>query len=125
MKSLDEYEETLLTGWEEVYKKGQLTLWIFLALKDSPKHMAGIKQFINDATNGSLVADDQSMYRALRKFNDTDMIAYTSEPSESGPDLKVYGLTETGAKVLDSFVKRNVIEVFFKPEIKHLVERSV
>tara|TARA_B100000780_G_scaffold277316_1_gene247728 strand:- start:491 stop:604 length:114 start_codon:yes stop_codon:yes gene_type:complete len=24
----------LLSSWEETYKKGQLTLWIFLALKD-------------------------------------------------------------------------------------------
>jgi len=30
---MNEYEQQLLDGWEEVFKKGQLTLWIMLALR--------------------------------------------------------------------------------------------
>ena len=29
--------DELLNAWEETYKKGQLTFWIFLALKESNK----------------------------------------------------------------------------------------
>ncbi|NLT50195.1 MAG: PadR family transcriptional regulator, partial [Ignavibacteria bacterium] len=29
----------LLSAWEETYKKGQLTLWVFLALKDGKKYV--------------------------------------------------------------------------------------
>ena len=36
----------LLSSWEETYKKGQLTLWIFLALKDGQKYVDEIKKFI-------------------------------------------------------------------------------
>jgi PadR family transcriptional regulator, regulatory protein PadR len=122
---MDNYEEKLLAGWEEVFKKGQLTLWIMLALKDGPKHMAEIKQFIAEATNGSLSADDQSMYRALRRYYDTEMVDFTQQPGKNGPDRKVYSLTQIGAEVLQNFIKRNITEVFYKPSLKQLIEGSI
>jgi PadR family transcriptional regulator PadR len=36
----------LLSAWEETYKKGQLTLWIFLSLKDGNKYVDEIKLFV-------------------------------------------------------------------------------
>ena len=36
----------LLETWEETYKKGQLTFWIFLSLKESKKYVDEIKRFI-------------------------------------------------------------------------------
>lgn len=122
---LDPYEQKLLDGWEEVFKKGQLTLWIMLALKDGAKHMAEIKHFILTATNGNLTADDQSMYRALRRYYDAEMVDFTQEPGKSGPDRKVYKLTSTGAKILQKFIKHNFTDVFYKPTIKQLIERSL
>ena len=118
------YEEQLLDAWEEVFKKGQLTLWILLALKDGPKHMAEIKQFIEKATDGSMTADDQSMYRALRRYHDAEMVGFTGEPGRNGPDRKVYRLTAIGHAVLESFVQRNILNVFYKPHIKRLVEEA-
>ena len=38
--------EELLDAWEETYKKGQLTFWVFLALKESNKCMEEIKEFV-------------------------------------------------------------------------------
>ena len=124
MNRLDDYENKLLEGWEDVFKKGQLTLWIMLALKDGPKHMSEIKQFIYQATNGTLSADDQSMYRALRRYYDTELVDFKQEPGKGGPDLKIYSLSEVGAKVLDNFTKRNILDVFFKQDIKILIERK-
>lgn len=120
-KPLDDYEQKLLDGWEDVYKKGQLTLWIMLALKAGPKHMAEIKEFICRATNDTLSADDKSLYRALRRYYDVELIEFTMEAGEGGPDRKVYGLTETGERVLGDFSRRNISNVFFKPEIKQLI----
>ena len=124
MDKLDKYEQKLLEGWEEVAKKGQLTLWIMLALKDGPKHMNEIKQFISHATSDSLSADDKSLYRALRRYYDTELVDFKQEPGRGGPDLKIYSLSTVGAKVLDEFTKRNILEVFFKPEIKIMLGRS-
>jgi len=124
MNNLDSYEKKLLEGWEEVFKKGQLTLWIMLALKNGPKHMSEIKAFISHATNHTLSADDQSMYRSLRRYYDAELVDFKQEPGKGGPDLKIYSLSDIGRKVLDHFVKRNILDVFFKPEIKVLLERS-
>jgi len=122
MKQSVSYETKLLHGWEDVFKKGQLTLWIMLALKDGPKHTAEIKVFINQSTNGLLSADDQSMYRALRRYVSADLVSFAMKPSKSGPDLKVYSLTDVGLRVLDNFVKRNITGSLLKPNIIRLLE---
>jgi len=114
------YIDRLLTGWEEVHKKGQLTLWVLLALKDGPKHMAEIKDFINTSTNGTLAVDDNSLYRALRRYYDTELTSFVTAPG-NGPDRKIYQLSPIGCDVLDRFVRRNIVDVFYRPEIKSLI----
>ncbi len=118
----DSYERKLLEGWEEAFKKGQLTLWIMLALKDGAKHMAEIKVFIDTSTNGTLTADDQSMYRALRRYYEAELVDFNTEQNKAGPDRKLYSLTSIGNNVLGQFITRNVTSVFYKPQIKKLIE---
>ena len=123
MTELTKYEQTLLAGWEGTYKMGQLSLWIMLSLKDGPKHMALIRQFIYRETAEVLTADDKSLYRALRRYHQAELVDFTNEPSESGPDLKVYALTETGTRVLEQFLARNV-RVFYKSNVRSLIEKG-
>lgn len=122
MNELDTFEQTLLTGWEDVYKKSQLTLWILLALKDAPKHMAEIKQFIVTISGDAMAADDQSMYRALRRFKDGQMIDFTMRAGRKGPDLKQYYLTTTGQNVLAKFLDRNIRSVFYNKQVQELIQ---
>lgn len=125
MKQLDDYEEKVLAGWEDVHHKSQLSLWILLALKDGAKYMASIKDFISDATHQLIQPDDKSVYRALRRFRDSDLVDFEMMPSAGGPDLKIYRLTDTGANVLDSFVKRNIIDVLYQPKNRKLIEEGI
>ena len=46
--------DELLDAWEETYKKGQLTFWVFLALKESNKCVEDIKDFVEKASKGSM-----------------------------------------------------------------------
>jgi PadR family transcriptional regulator PadR len=124
MSHNDNYQNKLLSGWEDVFKKGLLTLWILLALKDGPKHMNEISAFINEATGGSLKADDQSMYRALRRYFDAEMVDFTTEPGDGGPERKVYSLNRIGKEVLEAFIERNITSVFYRPAIRQLIERG-
>ena len=121
---MNDYEKKLLEGWEEVYKKGQLTLWIMLALKNGEKHMAEIKNFMENSTNNSLTADDKSMYRSLRRYYDVEMIDFTNQPSESGPDKKLYQLTDSGRKILERFIERNISSVFYKDQVIKLIKKE-
>lgn len=118
------FEQKIINTWEEVYKKGQLTLWILLALKKSPKHMQAIKNFIHRVTHHTLQADDQSMYRALRRFTSMELITFYEAPStHHGPAVKIYSLTSTGQRILKSFITRNITTIFYKPNIKKLLTK--
>lgn len=122
MNSSTNFEQTLLSGWEDVYKKSQLTLWILVALKDAPKHMAEIKQFIMTISGDAMAADDQSMYRALRRFRKAQMVDFTMRAGRKGPDLKQYYLTGTGRNVLAKFLDRNITPVFYNKQVQQLLQ---
>lgn len=123
MGKLDDYETKLLEGWQDVHKKSQLTLWILLALKDGAKHMAEIKECVQRLTKNTISADDQSMYRALRRFYDAEIVDFTAEAGDGGPDRKVYKLTKTGSNVLDAFLKEHIIDVFYDKANQILIEK--
>lgn len=118
------FEQTLLQGWEDVYRKSQLTLWLLLSLKEGPKHVAQIKSFIGDATNGLVASDEQSIYRALRRYHKVELVGYKEVPGSSGPARKEYYLTDVGLRVLNSFVKRNIIDTLFRPDIQVLIYKD-
>lgn len=124
-EKLDFYEKKILATWEEVYKKGQLTFWILLSMRVGDQSMSGIKKFIKESTDDTLVVDDKSMYRALRRLNQMELIDYNDEPnSNGGAAIKLYFLTKAGGSILQEFINRNITGIFFKPEIKKLLNHS-
>ena len=110
----------LLTAWEETYKKGQLTLWIFLALKDGDKYMNEIKSFIEQFSENSISCEDQSLYRALRKFEHLKMVASSAGKGNKGPDRKYYRITDLGNEIFDEFTTRN-IKLFYNIKLMELM----
>lgn len=123
MKTKKELSEQLLEAWEETHKKGQLTLWIFLALRDGPKYVSEIKAFIESNTAATIICEEQSLYRALRKFQQVEMAGFNPGKGDGGPDRKYYYITPMGEDILDQFIERN-IQLFFKTEIKALMTRK-
>jgi len=110
----------LLTAWEETYKKGQLTLWIFLALKDEKKYVDDIKIFVEKQSQHTMSCEEQSLYRNLRKFQHLGVVDYETGKGNKGPERKYYFLTELGESLLEQFIKRN-ISLFFNEKIKNLL----
>lgn len=115
------FMEELLNSWEETYKKGQLTLWIFLSLKDSSKYVDEIKSFIEKNSEGTISCEEQSLYRSLRKFHHVSIVKFELKDGNKGPSRKYYSLTSLGETLLKSFIKRN-INLFFKSSIKNLIQ---
>ncbi len=120
MSGLDPYEHKLLNGWEEVFKRGQLTFWVLLALRDGPKHMAEIRTWMSDISGGTLVVEDRSLYRALQRFHDSELVESSSVPGNRGPDRKQYALSPVGERVLSAFIERNV-RLFLSPAVARLI----
>lgn len=110
----------LLNAWEETYKKGQLTFWVFLSLKESNKCVEEIKEFVEKISEGSMSCEEQSLYRNLRKFLNLGIVAYDSKRVSKGPDRKYYYLTELGKELFQHFVERN-IKIFTKESIINLL----
>lgn len=121
MKKKDGLQE-LLSAWEETYKKGQLTLWVFLALEDGSKCVDDIRGFIDSQSKGSMVCEEQSLYRNLRKFQHLQIVDFEPGRGNRGPDRKYYFLTLLGKKLLQEFVRRNML-IFFQPPITKLIKR--
>lgn len=119
-KSFDNDLDELLKAWEDTYKKGQLTLWIFLALKEEPKYVEEIKTFVVEKSQGSMSCEEQSLYRVLRKFEHVDIVGHELRKGNKGPDRKYYFLTELGLELFNRFVQRN-INLFFQEEIKTIL----
>ncbi len=110
----------LLSAWEETYKKGQLTLWIFLSLKDGKKYVDEIKSFVEKKSNHTMTCESQSLYRNLRKYQHIGVVDFETGVGNKGPERKYYFLTELGIELLNSFIERN-INLFFSEQIKNLI----
>lgn len=112
--------EELLDAWEETYKKGQLTFWVFLALREGSKCVEEIKEFVEMASEGTMTCEEQSLYRNLRKFQHLEIVEYDSKKVSKGPDRKYYYLTPTGEELFRRFVERNIM-IFTKESIINLL----
>ena len=120
MTTINEMHKELLNAWEETYKKGQLTLWIFLSLKEGPKYVTQLQDSIESFSKGTIRAEVQSLYRTLRKFYHLKMVDFSSGKGHKGPDRKYYHLTPLGLSLLNDFVERNVL-LFFEEPLKELL----
>lgn len=114
----------LLSSWEDTYKKGQLTLWIFLSLIDDKKYVEEIKEFVEAKSNGTITCEEQSLYRALRKYEHINVLSYEFRKGNKGPERKYYYLTDLGKELFKQFVNRN-IQLFYSEEIKNLLKSEL
>ena len=118
-----DYVDELVYEWDEVYKKGQLSLWVLLSLYDGKKYAAEIAEFMNEVTNGTFEVQEQSLYRALRRFKGMRMVSVSEEDSPNGgPKRKFYELTSTGEAVLARFTELHITPLT-KPTIAALLQK--
>ena len=116
----EKYKKELLDTWENTYKKGQLTFWLLLSLRDKSRYASEIKEFIETITEKTITCEDQSVYRALRKFHDLEIVEYSLGEGNRGPERKYYRLTPLGQELLEEFIKRN-IRILFNKELAELI----
>lgn len=116
----NDLQSELLAAWEETYKKGQLTMWVFLALSEGRKYVDEIQAFVAGRSDGTMTCEEQSLYRSLRKYQYLGMVDYEAGKGDRGPERKYYYLTPLGKDLLTQFIDRN-IALFFRPDIRQLL----
>jgi PadR family transcriptional regulator PadR len=112
--------DELLAKWEEVYKKGLLSFWMLLVLQRRPAYAFEMNALIQQLSQGTISADDNSLYRALSRFEDMGLVASQLCPSPSGPARRYYSLTPAGRDLLRRFIQRNVL-VFRAEEVEQVM----
>ncbi len=113
--------DELLKNWEEVYKKGLLTFWILLFLHERPAYAYEASAAIDQLSQGTISADENSMYRALNRFESLGVVQSELKQSTIGPSRRYYRLTPTGISLLTRFIRRNIL-VFKTPCIAERIQ---
>ena len=110
----------LLTKWEETYKKGLLSFWILLLLYERASYPYEMSAEVSKISQGTISVDDNSIYRALNRFESVGIVRSELQQSSTGPQRKYYSLTNTGKTLLTEFIQRN-IQVFETPSVSERI----
>lgn len=123
MTNLDQ----MLENWESVYKKGLLTFWLLLLLDEKPCYPYEMSAEVVRLSEGLISADDNSMYRAISRFEEMGLVVSQSGESKLGPPRKYYRLTSNGRELLRRFIERNIL-IFQRPlvsgRIQHVLQNG-
>jgi PadR family transcriptional regulator PadR len=114
----------LLSQWEGTYKKGLLTFWMLLLLDRHPMYAYEMKAAIDDFSQGTIVAEENSIYRALRRFTAAGLVRSEMQPSDVGPPRRYFSLTLAGRELLSGFIRRNIL-VFQSPQVAEAISRVI
>ena len=112
----------LLTKWEENYKKGLLSFWILLLLYERPSYPYEMSAEITKISLDTISVDDNSIYRALSRFESVGIVTSELQQSSTGPHRRYYSLTATGKTLLIQFIQRN-IQVFETPSVSDRIAK--
>ena len=110
----------LLTKWEETYKKGLLSFWILLLLYERSSYPYEMSAEVAKISQGTISVDDNSIYRALNRFESVDIVKSELQQSSTGPQRRYYSLTTRGKALLTVFIQRN-IQVFETPSVSERI----
>jgi DNA-binding PadR family transcriptional regulator len=83
-----------------------------------------MKAAIEALSQGTITADENSLYRALRRFADTGLVQSKVHPSEIGPPRRYFSLAPAGRELLAQFIRRNIY-VFHTPEIVQSIQALI
>jgi DNA-binding PadR family transcriptional regulator len=110
----------LLNKWEETYKKGLLSFWILLLLYERPSYPYEMSAEVAKISQSTISVDDNSIYRALNRFESVGIVKSELQQSTTGPQRRYYSLTNKGKTLLTEFIRRN-IQVFETPAVSERI----
>jgi len=116
--------EQLLTQWEGTYKKGLLSFWLLLLLSQRKAYPYEMKAAIEELSQNSISADENSIYRALKRLAQSGIVDSEVQPSESGPNRRYFFLTALGQELLTRFISRNIL-IFQHPIVADLIQKTI
>jgi DNA-binding PadR family transcriptional regulator len=114
----------LLSHWEDVYKKGLLTFWLLLFLHERPAYAYEAGAAIAQLSRETIAVDENSIYRALNRFETLGLVGSELRESSIGPRRRYYHLTPSGADLLAAFIRRNIL-IFENSSIRERIQAAL
>ncbi len=121
MSSKKNTSEELLSNWEDVYKKGLLTFWLLLFLHERPAYAYEAGASVEKLSQGTISVDENSIYRALNRFETIGVVGSELRDSDIGPKRRYYRLTRPGTDLLAEFIRRNIL-VFENAAVRERIQ---
>ena len=121
---MEQVDRAMLAQWEEVYKRGLLTFWMLLLLNEQEMYAYEMRPALADISHQTIDVDDNSIYRALKRFAEAGLVRSDVRASEAGPARRYFSLTQAGHVLLASFVERNLL-VFQSPAVVERMRRVI
>lgn len=121
MSIKSDQSDRLLQQWEDSYKKGLLSFWMLLLLHGRSTYAYEMTAMIAEMSQGTVVADEKSIYRALKRFEENGIIQSRTQASDMGPPRRYYSLTPLGQQLLARFIERN-IRIFALPDVAAAID---
>jgi len=83
-------------------------LHILLAVAAAPRHGYAIMQEVNDRSDGRVGLGPGTLYGAIRRMVDADLLRETDTPDDEAPDprRRYYAITELGETAMEAEVER-------------------
>ena len=116
--------QPLLNQWEQSYKKGLLSFWILLAISQEALYAYEMRERVETLSQNSISADENSIYRALRRFAKNGLVSSEMRPSDIGPNRRYFQLTPKGETLLSDFINRN-LAVFSSKNVKQAMTKII
>ncbi|MBI5567214.1 MAG: helix-turn-helix transcriptional regulator, partial [Chloroflexi bacterium] len=83
---------------------------------ERPGYAYELSVAVSTLSQGTVTADDNSIYRALNRFESLGVVKSELRQSAVGPQRRYYQLTEIGLGLLRQFIQRNIL-VFEQPDV--------
>lgn len=116
----DTNTKKILTNWEEVFRQGLLTFWIFVVLSESSLSVNELKKRVCKITDMSYNPAEQTLYRSLRNHCKLGLVEFEEIETKGGPKTKIYKLTPKGRVILHAFAKKNIY-LFYQANVKKII----
>ncbi len=99
-KELNSYERDIIGKWLNSFKKSTTIYLILTALRSKEMWSKELDEYMNEKVGSIISIDERSLYRALRRLNDIDLVTFQEvDADKTGANRKVYSLTESGRRL--------------------------
>jgi PadR family transcriptional regulator PadR len=103
--------ETVLKSWAKEYKKGFISYFILLFLKERPMYGFEISKQLMGITDSGLIFQESGIYQILKNLQKNGMVSFEWQKSSKGPQRKCYIISDEGNDLLERFTKEYLLPI--------------